>query len=329
LTKNPNIKNKITQAQYDSLRQLPIGLDFQRVDHQEGLAPYFREILRKKVKRILNEKVADGNYKYPNNEGDPYDIYQDGLKIYTTIDSRMQTHAEYAVQQHLRAELQKDFDKNNANLKDWPFSDDIDKTIIDGILNRSKKVTETYKRLKAAGKSEKEITQFFNTPRKMKIFTWDNPNMERDTVMTPMDSIRYHKSFLRSGMVSIDPHTGFVKAWVGGPNFKHFKYDHVKQGKRQVGSTFKPFVYATAFRDGVIHPCTEIINQEYCIDVWNEEGGKDSWCPENAGFPYDYKPIFLKYGLVLPLNRRPVPALPLSNLPGIPSTTAFNMSSIL
>lgn len=279
IKENPALKNYVTQAEIDSLMQQPIVIDYQVVDHKEGLAPYFRESLRAEVSDLLKSKDKNGNYVYAKKNGEPYDIYRDGLRIYTTINISLQEYAEAALVRHLKEDLQPQFDKNNARVKRFPFADDsqVSDEQIEIILNRARKNSDRYKSLKAQGISDKEIQKNFNLPVPMSIFAWKG---EIDTLLSPNDSIRYYKGLLRAGLLSIEPGTGFVKAWVGGPDFKHFAYDHVKQSKRQVGSTIKPFVYSTAMLMGVVKPCTKFEDMPYCVDVIGE-GGKltNRWCP--------------------------------------------------
>ncbi len=280
--------DKITKAEYDSLRKLPLGLNYQRVDHREGPAPYFREHLRSKLGEIFTKKNEKGQYKYRKGDGSRYDIYSDGLKVYTTLNARMQRHAERAVEQHLGGELQEDFWGIIQDNDHPPFSDKVSKEKIDQVLQRSMRRSDLYKRLKKRGISKDSIRKLFNTPKKMEVFSWNGPI---DTTMSPMDSIHYYKSFLRTGMVSIEPSSGHVKTWVGGIDFEHFQYDHVSQGRRQVGSTFKPFVYATAIREGY-HPCYKVSNVKHCIEIPDQP----DWCPENASREYGGE-LTLKYGL--------------------------------
>ncbi len=321
----------LTTAEYDSLKALPIGLRFQRVDHTEGPAPYFREVLRAKLIKLFAEKNEDGTFRYAKTDGTPYDIYTDGLKVYTTLDRRMQQYAEWGLQEHLRNELQPDFFKDLAKKKNRPFDFRVSEEEIAGILNTAMKRSVRYKVLtgKQCGNCERpakyietkqhegrnhyhcrpdlggcdtywpvvkedEIPKIFDTPTKMRVFTWKG---ERDTVMSPMDSIRYYKGFLQSGLLSMDPHTGFVKAWVGGIDFKHFQYDHVEQARRQVGSTFKPFVYATALREGM-DLCREVPNQKVCFDM---PPGQPDWCPENSDAVYGGM-VTLEYALANSMN---------------------------
>lgn len=287
---NPDIPYQITQSQYDSLRQLPLNLDYQVVDHKRGVAPYFREVLREELQEKLQEKNPDGTFKYAKKDGSAYDIYRDGLRIYTTIDTRLQEYAENAVEKHLSKTLQEEFFKNNKKWKNPPFSNDLDEEQIQRIMMSAVKRSDRYKLLKKEGKSEKEIMKIFNTPTETQLFSWEGPI---DTLISPMDSIRYSKAILQAGMMTVDPKTGFIKAWVGGPNFDYFSFDHVKKARRQVGSTFKPFVYAAAIRDGVLTACNEYPDVEYCIDVEKSPGRMQSWCPRNAGSAYsgDLTPV--------------------------------------
>ena len=325
--------NALDAATYDSLRIEPLGLDFQRVSHDEGIAPYFRETLRQELKRVLNEKDSDGNFVRTKNDGSNYDLYGDGLKVFTTLDSRLQIHAENAVKIHLQEELQADFDKDLKRRKDskYPFANSIKDKEITKIMGIAVKQSDRHKMLtgklcpdckrpafyivktELEGKdhwhcneakggcshkwyrpTESEIEKVFKTPVKTKIYSFDG---YIDTVMSPLDSIRYHKTFLHAGLLSIDPRTGHVKAWVGGIDFKQFQYDNVAQSKRQVGSTFKPFVYASALRLGM-HPCQELPNQKTCIDM---PAGQPAWCPDNSDFEYG-EMVSLKYALANSMN---------------------------
>ncbi|TYP99730.1 penicillin-binding protein 1A [Tenacibaculum adriaticum] len=262
----------ITDKTKDSLQKLALKINYTPESHSDGLATYFREHLRDFLKGWVK--------KNPKPSGEEYDIYRDGLKIYVTIDSRMQQYAEEAVTEHM-SNLQKYFFQEQKRNRQAPFYD-IDKDQIKGILNRAKKNSDRYKRMKADGKKDKEIEKVFNTKTEMRVFTWKG---DRDTIMTPYDSIRYYKYFLRSGLVSIEPQTGHIKAWVGGINNKHFKYDAVEQQKRQVGSTFKPFVYATAINQLKMSPCEKLPNTPYTIP--KEKYGMDKdWTPENDGNKY-------------------------------------------
>jgi penicillin-binding protein 1A len=280
-SENEALRNKITEEEYNELKVKPLVVNYQEVDHKQGMAPYFREAVRKELSGILLEKNSDGNWKYHRQDGTPYDIYRDGLKIYTTIDANLQKHAEEAVERHLKENLQSVFDDNNRSVRNFPFSNDLSNDEAESIMRTARVNSPRYAALSATGMSETEIAANFNSPTPMKVFSWDG---EVDTTMTPNDSIRYYKSFLHAGLISIEPQTGFVKAWVGGANFRHFAFDHVRQGKRQVGSTIKPFVYATAMAMGVVKPCTEFANTAYCVDLQDADGNVDGrWCPKNAG----------------------------------------------
>ncbi|MES2800251.1 MAG: transglycosylase domain-containing protein [Bacteroidota bacterium] len=278
---NEGLRVKITQEEYDKLKTKPIKVDYQLVDHKQGMAPYFRESLRKEITNVLLQKNEDGSWKHTRSDGMPFDIYSDGLKIYTTIDVNLQKYAEEGVERHLKDNLQPAFNRQNKGLKNWPFTNQINQEQVESIMRSARKVSLRYQKLSALGLSEGEIAKNFNTEVPMSIFSWDGA---RDTIMTPNDSIRYYKSYLHAGLVSIEPSTGFVKAWVGGANFEHFAFDHVRQGKRQVGSTMKPFVYATAMAMGAVKPCTMFENRAYCVDLQNASGEVDGrWCPKNAG----------------------------------------------
>ncbi|MCH8555264.1 MAG: transglycosylase domain-containing protein [Schleiferiaceae bacterium] len=282
------LKNKyITREAFDSLKVLPLDIEFTRQSHLEGSATYFREYLRSYLK-----EWADAN---PKADGTKYNIYTDGLKIYTTIDSRMQRYAEEATQEHM-ANLQRVFFKQQANRKMAPFYK-INESVAQSLLDQSMRRSERYRAMKRDGKSLNEIKKAFDTPTEMTVFSW---NGEIDTVMTPMDSIRYYKHFYNVGMMSVEPQTGFIKAWVGGINYKHFKYDHVKQSRRQVGSTFKPFVYATAIKQKGYSPCFEVADVPTCIEKGMFDLLKD-WCPSNSDKKYGDM-ISLKQGLAQSKN---------------------------
>ena len=265
----------ISEKEKDSLQKLPMVLEFTPEDTSFGMATYFREYLR----AFMKNWVEDEENVKP--DGTPYDIYRDGLKIYVTLDSRMQKYAEEAMEEHM-SNLQRVFFKSQRKNKNAPFYDlsakEIDKKIMEPAMKRSNR----WKRMKKAGKSEKEILASFSKKTDMKIFSWKG---EIDTLMTPLDSIRYYKHFMQAGLMSTDPQTGHVKAWVGGINHKHFQYDHVKQGKRQVGSTFKPFIYATAINQLQYSPCLELNNTPYTIPK-GKYGLTEDWTPENADFKY-------------------------------------------
>ncbi len=324
---NPALTSKLTKEEYDSLTQIPLYTDYQTVDHKEGLAPYFRESLRNEVRTLLTEKNPDGSFKYTKSNGKPYDIYEDGLKIYTTIDPKMQEYAEYAVAKHLGETLQNHFSKNNAKTKNYPFDNRINEEKVNQLINSAIKRSERYKRGIQAGRSDSDVRSEFNEPIEMKVFSWKG---EIDTVLTPMDSIRYYKNFLHAGLISIEPQTGFIKAWVGGADIHHFGYDHVKQGKRQVGSTIKPFVYSAGMRFGVVTSCETTPNIEYCVDVQNGSTSSDmkSWCPQNAGVKMNGEPISFRKGLAQSMNNITVAVMARMGGTAGPSTVAKLMRDL-
>ena len=291
----------ITQEERDSLMTLPLGLSYRSVDHKQGLAPYFREYLRQilTAKEPIESKYPDWNkqqyhidreqwdtnplYGFCNKntkpDGSHYDIYQDGLRIYTTIDSRMQQYAEDAVTEHMQ-EMQERFFKEKSKKSYAPFSRDLKQKDIDGIMTRSMKQSERYRLMRKAGYTETQITDTFNTPMEMRIFSYQGMI---DTIMSPMDSIRWQKYFLRCGFMSMDPHSGHVKAYVGGPNFANFQYDMATLGRRQVGSTVKPYLYTLAMNEGM-WPCDKAVNQEITlIDGNGNEGTPRDGHAENKG----------------------------------------------
>jgi penicillin-binding protein 1A len=268
MTKN----NFITEGDKINLQQLPLTLNYKPESHSDGSATYFRTHLQKMM------RIWVQNNPKPN--GEEYDIFSDGLKIYVTIDSRMQQYAEESVKEHM-ANLQSAFFKEQKRNRIAPFYD-IEKSQIRGIYRRAKKNSERYKRLKKVGKSSKEIDEIFKKKTAMKIFSWKG---DVDTIMSPIDSIRYYKHFLRSGLLSIEPQTGHIKAWVGGIDNKHFKYDAVAQQKRQVGSTFKPFVYATAINQLRMSPCDKLPNTPYTIPQ-GKYGIPEDWSPKNSNDEY-------------------------------------------
>ena len=300
----------ITVEERDSLQALSLKLSYHRVDHNEGLATYFREYLR----GVLNAKKPDkSDYrgwqmqkyyedsldwetnplygwceKNTKKDGSKYNLYTDGLKIYTTIDSRMQKYAEDAVVEHLK-ELQGYFFKEKKGAKKAPYTFRLTQEQVDEILGRAMRLSDRYRIMKNAGASEAEIKKAFNTPEEMSVFSW---NGEKDTVMTPMDSIRYYKFFLRAGFMSMDPRNGHVKAYVGGPNHHYFKYDMAMVGRRQIGSTMKPYVYSLAMENG-FSPCDQARHVEYTLI---DENGKP-WTPRNANNKRYGEMVTVKWGL--------------------------------
>jgi penicillin-binding protein 1A len=274
----------LSAAQYDSLKLLPLKTDYHPEDQNEGLATYFREYLRDYMKKWCNE--------HPRPDGKKYNIYKDGLRIYTTIDSRMQTYAEEAVKEWLGKELQEKFFNHWKGRKNAPFYNLSDQEVKD-LMKVSMKRSERYRVLKERGLSDGEIERNFNQKTEMKLFSWKGVI---DTVMSPMDSMRYSKFFLQTGFVSIDPGSGGIRAWVGGIDHRFFKYDHVKQGKRQVGSTFKPFVYTLAMQEQW-SPCYRVPNIPVTFEL--PEGG--TWSPRNSDGKYGGM-MTLKKALALSVN---------------------------
>jgi len=265
----------ISEKLKDSLQKTELDLNYSPESHREGMATYFREYLRAFMKDWIKNN--------PKPDGTKYNLNSDGLKVYTTIDSRMQQYAEEAVQQHM-PRLQAEFFNQNTPSRNptAPFLE-LDQVEIEALLNRSMKQSERWRKMKYdLGKSDAEIKASFNKPTQMSIFSWKG---DIDTIMKPMDSMRYYKSFLHPGMMSLDPQTGHVKAWVGGMNYRHFQYDHVKAGKRQVGSTFKPFVYAAAIDQLHLSPCDVLPRSQITIEA-NKYGNPDSWSPKNSDGDY-------------------------------------------
>lgn len=262
----------ITEELKDSLQQLDLELNVHREGHSDGYATYFREYLRDFMKGWIKDNPKPG--------GGEYNLHRDGLKIYVTLDSRMQKYAEEAMQEHM-ANLQRVFFKEQKRNRTAPFYD-IDQKQINITLEQAMLRSNRWKRMKKQGKSEKERRASFNKKTEMSVFSWKG---DIDTIMTPLDSIRYYKHFLRAGLMSIEPQSGHVKAWVGGLNYKHFQFDAVKQQKRQVGSTFKPFVYATAINQLQLSPCQEYPNTPYTIPK-EDYGMPEDWSPKNSSEKY-------------------------------------------
>lgn len=305
--------NKLTREAADSLKQLPLTLNFHRVDHKDGLAPYFREELR----RMLTAKKPDrSNYfeweqqkfvddsiawlenplfgwieKNPKADGTKYDIYTDGLKIHTTIDSRMQRYAEEAVATHM-SDLQRRFFREKRGVKGAPYTtnrSELSEDQLERLVQTAIRQSDRYRVMKRAGATDSQIKTAFETPREMEVFSYAGPV---DTIMSPRDSILYQKHFLRTGMMSMDPKTGHVKAYVGGPNFKNFQYDMVSTGRRQIGSTIKPFLYAYAMEEGFT-PCDEFLNSQPTII---DELGRP-WSPRNSGSARVDEMVTLRWAL--------------------------------
>lgn len=306
----------LSDQEFDSLSLRPLDITYNVQDHNVGPATYFREHIRNlvnKEKPRRNNYLNYNSYKKDSTEwvnnplygwcnknkkpnGDNYNIYRDGLKIYTTIDSRLQKYAENAVEKHLGKNLQQKFFEEKEGYRKAPFSKDLKQKQIDNILTRSMKRTNRYYQLNRKGVSEDSIRAVFNTPVKMRVFSWEGM---KDTVISPLDSIKYYKHFLRAGLMSMNPENGHVKAYVGGPNFKHFKYDHVTQGARQVGSTIKPFLYTLAMQEGY-SPCYKVANVPYTFE---QEAKDTTWTPKNSGpSEYDGEMVTLKWGLANSVN---------------------------
>ena len=301
----------LTEAERDSLQALPLVLKYRPVDHNDGLATYFREYLRgvlnakKPVKKNYRgwqmQKFYEDSLAWETNplygwcaknkkkDGSNYNLYTDGLKIYTTINSRMQQYAEEAVQEHVAEYLQPRFFKEKKGRKTAPYTNQLTNEEVETILNRSIRQSERRRVMKAAGYSDAEIMKAFNTPREMTVFTYQG---EKDTIMTPLDSIKYYKHFLRAGFMSMDPITGYVKAYVGGPNYDNFKYDMAMVGRRQVGSTIKPYLYSLAMENG-FSPCDETRNVE---GTYFDENGI-AWTPRNSSKKHYGEIVTLKWGL--------------------------------
>ncbi|PCJ28582.1 MAG: penicillin-binding protein [Flavobacteriales bacterium] len=323
----------LTQLEYDSLRSLPLKLDYKVVDHKEGMAPYFRETLRLKLQKMFKEKNDEGDYVYSKSDGTPYNIYKDGLKIYTTLNSRMQEHAEWAVQEHISHNLQNIFSQRLKKIrtKRYPYDGGwkgINEKQYVSLMKSAKEKTPRYRILAGKecencgrrGKNVKKegdnyqcqaedcqykrwateidsIDIIFDTKLKMQVFSHYG---SIDTLLTPNDSLKYYKTFLHTGLMSVDPHTGYIKAWVGGVNFQNFAYDHVTS-TRQVGSTFKPIIYATAIQEKHFSPCYEVPNTKITFHkgLW---GLQKDWTPKNSDGNYDGCMTSLKYGLANSMN---------------------------
>ncbi|MCR4829365.1 MAG: penicillin-binding protein [Bacteroidales bacterium] len=281
---DPNTGEKyLSDEDFEAYKELPIDMShYSPISHNEGLAPYLRELVRQDMKEWC------ASHKKPN--GEYYDVHKDGLRIYTTIDSRMQRHAEAAVRKHMSELVQPKFFQEVSRRGGDPFNN-ISKEQEERFLKQAMKASDRYYQMKQNGMSESEITQAFKEEKvKMRIFSWDGPI---DTVMTPWDSLLYNKKFINVGMMSVEPGTGYVKAYVGGINFRYFKFDNVKQTRRQVGSTFKPFVYATALQELDYDPYTQVPNTEVCIGTW---------CPRNSSHQREGEMVTLKWALANSIN---------------------------
>lgn len=300
----------LSQEEYKEYSAQPLELKFHRIDHKEGKATYLREYLRQ---ILMADRPLRSNYrewqrqqfyvdsiawendplygwckKNKKKDGSNYDIYTDGLKIYTTIDSRMQEYAEQSVYSHVALGLQPEFNKQRYSSPNFPFSENLSSSDLKGIINRSIRQSDRYRTLKSEGYSEEDIDAIFRRPVNMTVFSYHG---EVDTLMSPIDSIKYYKSFLRSGLVSIDPSNGYVKAYVGGLNYTHFQYDMAIQGRRQVGSTMKPFVYALAMEEGYT-PNDVVANVQRTYYVAGQ-----AWTPRNGSHARYGEMVTLKWGL--------------------------------
>ena len=286
----------ISRAECDSLQALPIVLHSRKGDRTTGVGPYFRDMLRRTMSAQRPKRSSytyaedyradsllwadDPVYGWLNknlkSDGTPYDLDSDGLRIYTTINYKMQRYAEEAIAEHLGKDLQKAFFRELRHRKNPPFTSDTDKAVIERTLKQARRWSDRTRMMKASGHSDAEIEASFDRPVSMRVFSWDAPGY-RDTVMTPNDSIRYYKSFFRAAFMAIEPGTGHIKAYVGGPDYRYFKYDNVRQGKRQVGSTIKPFLYTLAMESGMT-PCDPVLNAPVVIVV----NGDDTWTPQDS-----------------------------------------------
>ena len=306
----------ISKEMCDSIQQIPITLSYQIQDHNAGLGPYFRDMLRRTMNAKEPKRSSYAQYedyvvdslqwadnafygwlnKNTKADGSKYNLDKDGLRIYTTINYKMQKYAEEAVAEHLGKDLQKSFWRDLRWKKNKPFSNDIDPKMIDQLMKQARRWSDRYRIMKANGASEAQIRKSFTEPVKMRVFSWDKQGYV-DTLMTPDDSIKYYKSHLRAAFMAIEPHTGHIKAYVGGPNYRYFKYDNVRQGKRQVGSTIKPFLYTLAMQEGMT-PCDKVVNvpQTFLVNdtTWTPKStDKDEWIGQT---------VTLKWGLTKSSN---------------------------
>ena len=306
----------LTKAECDSIQQIPITLSYQIQDHNAGFGPYFRDMLRRTMNAKKPKKSSyaqyedyvvdslqwadDGLYGWLNKnkkaDGSSYNLDKDGLRIYTTINYKMQKYAEEAVAEHLGKDLQKSFWRDLRRKTNKPFSNDIPKETIDQLMKQARRWSDRYRIMKNNGASEAEIVKSFDQPVEMRVFSWNRKGYI-DTVMTPNDSIKYYKSHLRAAFMAIEPHTGHVKAYVGGPNYRYFKYDNVRQGKRQVGSTIKPFLYTLAMQEGM-SPCDKVVNVPQTFIV-----GDTTWTPKSTDKDeWIGQTVTLKWGLTKSSN---------------------------
>lgn len=309
--------NMLTQQEFDSLKMLPLELNFRKEDHKEGIATYFREYLKQYLSAGKPDKSSvayrwnkdqyyidslaweeDPLYGWCNKnqkaDNSNYNIYTDGLKIYTTLDSRMQTYAEEAVKEHLGGTLQPEFEKEKLRKKNPPYSNDISKSRVDSILSQAMVRSDRYKSLKASGMNRQEIRKVFDTAVEMSVLTWKGV---RDTTMSPMDSIRHYKAFFLTGFMAMEPATGRIKAYVGGPDYRYFMYDMVSVGRRQVGSTIKPILYTLAMQEG-LDPCQKVLNTTQSFIL---PDGR-LWEPRNSTKAKEGEMVTLRWGLANSVN---------------------------
>lgn len=306
----------LDQAEYDSIVKLPIVLSYKQQDHNAGLAPYFRDMLRKYMNASKPKKSSyyfeedyqadlvlweeDPLYGWLNKnfkpDGSKYNLDKDGLKIYTTLNSKMQRYAEEAVVEHLSKDLQRSFNSDMRRKPNRPFALDVPKETIEALMQQARRWSDRYRNLKEAGASQAEIDKSFNTKVQMRVFEWNKKGYV-DTIMTPNDSIRHYKSFLRAAFIAMEPHTGNIKAYVGGPNYRYFKYDNARQTKRQVGSTIKPFLYTLAMQEGYT-PCDKVVNVPQTFIV-----GDTTWTPKSTDKEeWIGQTVTLKWGLTKSSN---------------------------
>lgn len=280
--------NYITREELDSLRNIPLDMSqFQVQDHHTGIATYLREYLRTELRDWGESKTKP--------DGSHYDIYRDGLKIYTTIDSRMQKYAEEAVEVHMKNYLQPEFYRHWQGYTNAPYDTELTNEQVESNIRNSVRRSDRFHNMRAQGYSEEEIMASFEEPVPMRVFSWEGGV---DTVMTPMDSIWYHKHFLHAGMMSVEPHTGHVKAYVGGNDFRHFQFDHVTGIRRQVGSVFKPFLYTLAMQEGEFGPCTQVPNTPVSFELWDGT----LWTPRNSGDDREGEMVTLQWALANSVN---------------------------
>ncbi|MBO8452866.1 MAG: transglycosylase domain-containing protein [Bacteroidetes bacterium] len=309
----------LTKAECDSICRIPITLSYQMLDHNAGIAPYFRDMLRRTMNarepkrssytqyedyRVDSLQWADNALygwleKNRKADGSRYSLDKDGLKIYTTINYRMQKYAEEAVREHLSKDLQPAFWRDMKWKSNKPFAKGVDDATVDMLMKQARRWSDRYRMMKADGATDQEIEKSFNEKTRMRVFAWNSKGYV-DTVMTPNDSIRYYKSFLRAGFMVLEPGTGYVKAYVGGPDYRYFKYDNLRQGKRQVGSTIKPFLYTLAMQEGM-SPCDKVMNVPQTFIVG--DGPEDTWTPKSTDRDeWIGQTVTLKWGLTKSSN---------------------------